>query len=70
MTTYRQQNYYDQRVIVGWCADNFMSMIYDFLASTSLTLPTMESLDILCGMMEDCRDIYGIVMLAVEVSFY
>jgi hypothetical protein len=67
MASYRQQTYYDQKVITGWCADNFMSMIYDFLDEESFTLPTMESLDILCGMMEECRDIHGIVMLAVEV---
>ncbi|KAI6182968.1 Med12 domain-containing protein [Aphelenchoides bicaudatus] len=67
MASYRQQTYYDQKVIVGWCIDNFMEMIYDFLDEKSFTLPTMEALDILCGMMENCRDIHGIVTLAVEL---
>lgn len=47
-----------------------MSMIYDFLDEEAFNLPTMESLDILCNMMEECRDIHGIVTLAVEVSFF
>lgn len=68
MASFRQQTYYDQKVIVGWCADNFMQMIYEFLDGDSYNLPTMESLDILCGMMDECRDIHGIVMLTVEVT--
>lgn len=67
MAPFRQQTYYDQKIIVGWCADNFMQMIYGFLKQDSYNLPTMESLDILCGMMDECRDIHGIVTLAVEV---
>ncbi|KAI6217430.1 Med12 domain-containing protein [Aphelenchoides besseyi] len=67
MVTFRQQTYHDQLVIVGYCVDSFMSMIYDFQKLGTYTFPTMESLDFLCSMMEECRDIHGIVTLGVHL---
>ena len=69
MAQFRRKTYYDQLVIVGHCVDSFMSCFYDFELSGTYQFPTMESLDLLCSMMEACGDIHGIVTLGVHVSF-
>lgn len=65
---FRTQTYYDQLVICGWCAESFVEMINDFLQCSSLLLPTMESLDIICSMLEICQNYYGIITLTAEVN--
>ncbi|KAI6230125.1 Med12 domain-containing protein [Aphelenchoides fujianensis] len=66
MAIFRQQTYHDQLVIVGHCVDSFMSMIYDYKETATYIFPTMESLDLLCGMMEECRDFHGLVELGLH----
>ncbi|VDN57047.1 unnamed protein product [Dracunculus medinensis] len=64
---FRSQTYYDQVVLCGWCCDNFISMITDFVHHQGTVLPTAEGLDILLDMMEQCKNIYGIMEFAEEL---
>ncbi|MFH4978159.1 hypothetical protein AB6A40_004868 [Gnathostoma spinigerum] len=61
------QTYYDQVVVCGWCCDNFIAMVSDFAEGHSSVMPTAEGLDILLGLMEECRNIYGIMEFAEEL---
>uniref|UniRef100_A0A914S997 Uncharacterized protein n=1 Tax=Parascaris equorum TaxID=6256 RepID=A0A914S997_PAREQ len=62
----RSQTYYDQVVLCGWCCDNFISMITDFVDGHSAVLPAAEGFDVLLNMMEHCKNISGIMELAEE----
>ncbi|VDK42731.1 unnamed protein product [Anisakis simplex] len=64
---FKSQTYYDQLVLCGWCCDNFILMITDFVDGHSAVLPAAEGFDVLLNMMEHCKNIYGIMELAEEL---
>uniref|UniRef100_A0A915CBV2 Mediator complex subunit Med12 domain-containing protein n=2 Tax=Parascaris univalens TaxID=6257 RepID=A0A915CBV2_PARUN len=64
---FKSQTYYDQVVLCGWCCDNFISMITDFVDGHSAVLPAAEGFDVLLNMMEHCKNISGIMELAEEL---
>lgn len=75
---FQSQTYYDQLIIVGWCAESFIDIIEEFLrclrmqtsASTNQILPpfpTYECLYILCEMMNSCMNIHSLVTFTAEL---
>ncbi|VDM39691.1 unnamed protein product [Toxocara canis] len=64
---FKSQTYYDQVVLCGWCCDNFISMITEFVDGHSAVLPAAEGFDVLLSMMEHCKNISAIMELAEEV---
>lgn len=65
---FRRLSYYDQLVVAGRCADNFMAVVYEFVEQKATHLPTAEGLEVICEMFEECTYVRGILDLAHEVS--
>jgi hypothetical protein len=66
---FRKQSYYDQVLICGYCAESFIESLASFVKCNTRSFPIAESLDILCGMFHECRDINALMTFSIEVFF-
>uniref|UniRef100_A0A915MRM1 Mediator complex subunit Med12 LCEWAV-domain domain-containing protein n=1 Tax=Meloidogyne javanica TaxID=6303 RepID=A0A915MRM1_MELJA len=73
MDKFKSQTYFDQLIICGWCTENFVDSIEEFLRQlteqqTVLSpFPTSECLDLLCEMIMICKNPHSLLSLSAEL---